>query len=114
METRRRRSARPMMTIDLPPHFDADAEVEEEYLTPPVWVAVNPPPIFERAQMKRTASELSGWCGDEEDQGMRQDGPDTETVFVLLASFIHSPGRFTGTKVTDGFECKTKSTCKTA
>jgi hypothetical protein len=61
------RSARPTLNVTLPPKFDATEGVEEEFLTPPIWVAMNPPPIFERPEMKRTLSEVSNWQGDEEE-----------------------------------------------
>ena len=79
------------MTIPLPPKFDADAGAEDEYLTPPIWVAMNPPPIFERPGMKRTASEISSWGGDEEDESTtsseqpdqpeQKDEPDSDMVW---------------------------------
>jgi len=56
------------MTISLPPKFDASVPVESEFLTPPIWVASNPPPVFERPEMKRTMSEVSNWAGDEEEE----------------------------------------------
>lgn len=62
------RSAKPVLSIPVPPRFDATIGVEKEYLTPPIWVASNPPPIFERTEMKRTVSEASSWGGYEEDK----------------------------------------------
>jgi hypothetical protein len=62
------RFGRPGMTISLPPKFDASVPVESEFLTPPIWVASNPPPVFERPEMKRTMSEVSNWAGDEEEE----------------------------------------------
>lgn len=62
------RSARPMMSIPLPPKFEFNAGMEDEFLTPPIWVASNPPPMFERTEMKRTMSEVSSWGGDEDDE----------------------------------------------
>jgi hypothetical protein len=64
---RRTRCFRPALNVTLPPKFDATEGVEDEFLTPPIWVAVNPPPIFERPEMKRTVSEASSWQGDEEE-----------------------------------------------
>ena len=62
------RPGRPALNIPLPPKFDANVGVEEEFLTPPIWVASNPPPMFERTEMKRTMSEASSWGGDEEEE----------------------------------------------
>ena len=56
------------MTIPLPPRFDASVPIEDEFLTPPIWVASNPPPVFERVEMKRTMSEVSNWAGDDDDE----------------------------------------------
>ena len=67
--TRAGRLGRPALTIPLPPKFDATVPVEDEFLTPPIWVALNPPPVFERPEMKRTMSEVSNWDGDEEEEG---------------------------------------------
>ena len=71
METgiRTTRAGRPTLSIPLPPKFDATATVEQEFLTPPIWVASNPPPMFERpTEMKRTMSDISSWGGDDEDE----------------------------------------------
>jgi hypothetical protein len=62
------------MTIPLPPRFDASVPVEEEFLTPPIWVASNPPPVFERVEMKRTMSEVSNWAGDDDDEDDDDEG----------------------------------------
>ena len=62
------RLARPALTIPLPPKFDVNVPVEDEFLTPPIWVASNPPPVFERPEMKRTMSEVSSWGGDDEEE----------------------------------------------
>jgi hypothetical protein len=56
------------MHIPLPLKFEASAEVEDEFLTPPIWVAMNPPPMFERPTMTRTLSDASSlWEGEEDD-----------------------------------------------
>jgi hypothetical protein len=56
------------MHIPLPPKFDASAKVEDDFLTPPIWVAMNPPPMFERPAMTKTLSDASSlWEGDEDD-----------------------------------------------
>src|SRR5271154_1476236 len=71
METdiRATRMGRPKLSIPLPPKFDATAAVEQDFLTPPIWVASNPPPLFERqTEMKRTVSDISNWGGDDEDE----------------------------------------------
>ena len=62
------RSGRPVLNIPLPPKFDSNVGVEEEFLTPPIWVPSNPPPMFERPEMKRTMSEASSGGGDEEEE----------------------------------------------
>ena len=62
------------MTIPLPPRFDASVPVEDEFLTPPIWVASNPPPVFERVEMKRTMSEVSNWAGDDDDEEEEDNG----------------------------------------
>ena len=64
------RLARPALTIPLPPKFDVNVPVEDEFLTPPIWVASNPPPVFERPEMKRTMSEVSSWAGDDEEEDL--------------------------------------------
>jgi hypothetical protein len=77
------RSGRPTLSIPLPPKFDATSAVEQEFLTPPIWVASNPPPMFERpAEMKRTVSDISNWDGDddEEIQSSSSAEPDKENV----------------------------------
>jgi hypothetical protein len=59
-----------MLRIPLPPKFDPSTRVEDEFLTPPIWVASNPPPLFERPEMKRTMSEMSNWGGDDDDSAI--------------------------------------------
>jgi hypothetical protein len=61
------RSTRPIMNIPLPPKFEWNDGIEDEFLTPPIWVASNPPPMFERPEMKRTMSEVSSWGGDDDE-----------------------------------------------
>lgn len=59
--------SRPSLKIPLPPKYDANNKDADEFLTPPIWVASNPPPLFERPEMKRTMSDMSNWGGDEDD-----------------------------------------------
>jgi hypothetical protein len=63
------RPRRPSLSIPLP-KLDTTAGVEQDFLTPPIWVASNPPPLFERREMKRTVSELSSWGGDDDGKSM--------------------------------------------
>ena len=72
------RSGKPIMNIPLPSTFDATAEVEEGFLTPPIWVAMNPPSMFERNEMKRTVSEASSWGGDEDEESTVSSSGQTE------------------------------------
>jgi hypothetical protein len=58
------------MVISMPPKFDPNAEMEQDFLTPPIWVASNPPPVFERPEMKRTLSDMSSFGGDDEDESI--------------------------------------------
>lgn len=87
------RPGRPVLNIPIPPKFDANVGVEEEFLTPPIWVASNPPPMFERTEMKRTMSEASSWGDEEEkeeqDESTTQQDNETsvieEIVFPIFA-----------------------------
>jgi hypothetical protein len=76
------RLARPAMTIPLPPKFDVNVPVEDEFLTPPIWVASNPPPVFERTEMKRTMSEVSSWGGDDEEEDLSPSSQQGEKEHV--------------------------------
>jgi hypothetical protein len=84
------RSGRPLMTITLPERNDS-FQVEEDFLTPPIWVAMNPPPIFERPEMKRSVSDISSWGGDEDEQSstslekMDHENEIQERVIPLLS-----------------------------
>jgi hypothetical protein len=51
--------------IPLPPKGLDDTKIEEEFLTPSVYVASMPLRYLKRPEMKRTISELSNWEGDE-------------------------------------------------
>jgi hypothetical protein len=88
------RSARPMMSIPLPPKFEFNDEVDDEFLTPPIWVASNPPPMFERPEMKRTMSEVSSWGGDEDDESAAssesQEKEEEEEEVVIVQYLIDS------------------------
>jgi len=73
------RSGRPVLNIPLPPKFDSNVGVEEEFLTPPIWVPSNPPPMFERPEMKRTMSEASSGGGDEEEEYEEEEEEERTT-----------------------------------
>jgi hypothetical protein len=87
------RSAKPMMSIPLPPKFEFNAGVEDEFLTPPIWVASNPPPMFERPEMKRTMSEVSSWGGDEDEESetsseSQETEQEQEELEVVTVQFL--------------------------
>ena len=84
------------MNIPLPPKFDASKAFEEEFLTPPIWVAMNPPPMFERTEMKRTVSEVSSmWGGDydeEEESPVSTEHEDRQNIEVQEIVRLHCTG----------------------
>jgi hypothetical protein len=87
------RPGRPVLNIPLPPKFDANVGVDEEFLTPPIWVASNPPSMFERTEMKRPISEASSWGGDEEEEGTTTEEDKEisiieEIVFLIFGSSL--------------------------
>ena len=69
---------RPAMHIPLPPTFDASTAADEDFLTPPIWVAMNPPSLFERPEMKRTASEVSSSWGGDDDESVTESVVSSE------------------------------------
>jgi hypothetical protein len=80
------RPGRPALNIPLPPKFDG---VEEEFLTPPIWVASNPPPMFERTDIKRTMSEASSpeWDEDVEETTIEEDKEYNVIEEIVLPTF---------------------------
>lgn len=101
----------------MPPKFDVTAPIEDEFLTPPIWVASNPPPVFERPEMKRTMSEVSNWDGDDEEEDDitspdQKDAEEEEEVTKENVRFKNSSvliivtttHKVTGSKSTDVLE----------
>jgi hypothetical protein len=89
------RSARPVLSIPVPPRFDTTVGVEKEYLTPPIWVASNPPPMFDRTEMKRTVSETSSWGSFDEDKEEETTTSSLEThnkENVIMAEIVNPWG----------------------
>ena len=86
------RSGKPALRIPLPPKFDASSAAEQEFLTPPIWVASNPPPMFERqTEMERTVSDIKHWGGDEDEENESSSSAETDKVNVTKK--IVSPQR---------------------
>ena len=87
------------MNIPLPPKFEWNDGVEDEFLTPPIWVASNPPPLFERTEMKRTMSDLSSWGGDDDEtsstsseQPEKEEEEVEERLMVCCNGDLHADG----------------------
>jgi len=121
MSPRTTRSGKPIMHIPMPPR---DIVVQDEFLTPPIWVAMNPPPLFDRGtDMKRTMSDTStSWGGDEDEdessansEPVTAQEPDNNTLAVPISVYLciairliiagSASSAITRTTVADFLEC---------
>jgi len=113
------------LEIPLPPKFDVTSQVEDEFLTPPIWVASNPPPLFERPEMKRTMSDMSNWEGDEDESAstttsssemQEVEEAHMENVIrprALTNYLVSATGKTRRATVADILECETETSCST-
>jgi hypothetical protein len=73
------RPQRPVLSIPIP-RFDPN-EIDEELLTPPVWIPRAPPPMCEGSEEKRTMSQFSRRGGSDVHQADKENFSSSLEVF---------------------------------